>query len=767
MVVAHITLHLPPTSISFLWQPHLAPMSSTDDVHWITSVLPVISSPTSGPSSPSPSASSLDMLHTYTQPQTRPRSLSRSSSRSSFGSFYSFGHASPTLPSRPRSPPRGSSLTPDRTRVPGPTRSSSSLRTALHAATTRTRPAATRSTPALRALMAPVTSSTESLPPPTASSKLTYTHARRISLTVNPGRNLSALDSEDQATSGPTVSAFADGLASGRVPNPTQAYQVARSPSPVQNEDARSSALGSVHVIGMTRFSSGTGAGASGSSSPGSTGIGGLPYSRSTSFHATASPPPSSPRDSAQGSRYADASGNTPDSPFRRDVKTGGVISPEGTPRRSQALSHKDSFGGTGLGLGMGVPGHAVGQHPSGSSPARTHAQQDSLHLAQSGSTGSGLASAAIGNVRADLSALENSALDDADESEELDTSMRGAQTSEADPDNSFVSASVLGPAEGPSDGAATSGERERASFMPGAFVVEAAHARDDQGRSAGSQAFTPSAGASSAALPVPPDAAGPSSGLRASDTSLASASKSISASAFNTPSSSVTSIAAPTTTTPRERLGHAPSAASRGQREMRGSDRVRERTISTGGSSRATLATGNCSKLASGAVAGSIAHSRPNTACSGATVKAGNTSTSPSGGGDSSTNAAAGPSSEANAATPTPTPTAGPSTSSSSRVRNSARTTPQLPSAPNLSPAPPPAMYWSRAPVHGSVPRRAFRAHTANLADEVLWLFGGCDSKGCFRDLYCFDTGELIPSKPPHQGMSSACFLHTHDIIT
>lgn len=69
-------------------------------------------------------------------------------------------------------------------------------------------------------------------------------------------------------------------------------------------------------------------------------------------------------------------------------------------------------------------------------------------------------------------------------------------------------------------------------------------------------------------------------------------------------------------------------------------------------------------------------------------------------------------------------------------------RSTPQLPSAPNVKQAPPPAMYWSKTPVHGMVPRRSFRAHSATLADEILWLFGGCDAKGCFQDLWCFDTG-------------------------
>lgn len=80
-------------------------------------------------------------------------------------------------------------------------------------------------------------------------------------------------------------------------------------------------------------------------------------------------------------------------------------------------------------------------------------------------------------------------------------------------------------------------------------------------------------------------------------------------------------------------------------------------------------------------------------------------------------------------------------------------RAGPQLPSAPNVGVAPPPAMYWSKVPVHGSIPRRSFRAHSANLADEILWLFGGCDTKGCFREVWCFDTETMCWSKPKVTG--------------
>ena len=78
---------------------------------------------------------------------------------------------------------------------------------------------------------------------------------------------------------------------------------------------------------------------------------------------------------------------------------------------------------------------------------------------------------------------------------------------------------------------------------------------------------------------------------------------------------------------------------------------------------------------------------------------------------------------------------------SSKSTLRN--RTTPRLPHSDD-PPAPATAMYWSRAPVHGQLPMRSFRAHTVTLVDHMAWLFGGCDDKGCWRDVYCFDTGQL-----------------------
>ncbi|PWN23421.1 hypothetical protein BCV69DRAFT_256621 [Microstroma glucosiphilum] len=76
----------------------------------------------------------------------------------------------------------------------------------------------------------------------------------------------------------------------------------------------------------------------------------------------------------------------------------------------------------------------------------------------------------------------------------------------------------------------------------------------------------------------------------------------------------------------------------------------------------------------------------------------------------------------------------------------------PNFPSAP-VAPAPPPLMYWSRAPVHGAVPKRSFRAHTATLCDDTMWLFGGCDSRGCFSSLWCFDIETMCWSRPKVTG--------------
>lgn len=78
-------------------------------------------------------------------------------------------------------------------------------------------------------------------------------------------------------------------------------------------------------------------------------------------------------------------------------------------------------------------------------------------------------------------------------------------------------------------------------------------------------------------------------------------------------------------------------------------------------------------------------------------------------------------------------------------------RTVPHLPHGP-AEPAPPTLMYWSRAPVYGHLPSRSMRAHTVTLVENTAWLFGGCDDKGCAKDVWIFDVGasvSLVPCTP------------------
>jgi Rab9 effector protein with kelch motifs len=66
----------------------------------------------------------------------------------------------------------------------------------------------------------------------------------------------------------------------------------------------------------------------------------------------------------------------------------------------------------------------------------------------------------------------------------------------------------------------------------------------------------------------------------------------------------------------------------------------------------------------------------------------------------------------------------------------------PELPHDKDAKPVPSTVMYWSRAPVWGTVPMRTMRAHSVTLVDTTAWIFGGCDDKDGSKDIYCFDTG-------------------------
>ena len=72
-------------------------------------------------------------------------------------------------------------------------------------------------------------------------------------------------------------------------------------------------------------------------------------------------------------------------------------------------------------------------------------------------------------------------------------------------------------------------------------------------------------------------------------------------------------------------------------------------------------------------------------------------------------------------------------------------RNTPHLPHAKDVELAPATLMHWSRAPVYGMMPLHGMRAHSVTLIDSIAWLFGGCDEKGCWKDVFCFNSGELF----------------------
>lgn len=67
---------------------------------------------------------------------------------------------------------------------------------------------------------------------------------------------------------------------------------------------------------------------------------------------------------------------------------------------------------------------------------------------------------------------------------------------------------------------------------------------------------------------------------------------------------------------------------------------------------------------------------------------------------------------------------------------------------APDVPPAPASGMYWSKAPVSG-IAHPSLRAHTTTLVGSNIFVFGGCDSKACFKDLYVFDADSFHWSRP------------------
>lgn len=67
---------------------------------------------------------------------------------------------------------------------------------------------------------------------------------------------------------------------------------------------------------------------------------------------------------------------------------------------------------------------------------------------------------------------------------------------------------------------------------------------------------------------------------------------------------------------------------------------------------------------------------------------------------------------------------------------------------APNVKPAPASGMYWSRAPVSGAS-HTSLRAHTTTLIGSNIYIFGGCDSRSCFNEVYVLDADAFYFSSP------------------
>lgn len=61
---------------------------------------------------------------------------------------------------------------------------------------------------------------------------------------------------------------------------------------------------------------------------------------------------------------------------------------------------------------------------------------------------------------------------------------------------------------------------------------------------------------------------------------------------------------------------------------------------------------------------------------------------------------------------------------------------------------APSSGMYWSRCATSGA-PHTALRAHTATPVGSNVFVFGGCDARACFNELYVLDADAFYWSAP------------------
>ncbi|KAF9107680.1 hypothetical protein BGX29_005383 [Mortierella sp. GBA35] len=83
------------------------------------------------------------------------------------------------------------------------------------------------------------------------------------------------------------------------------------------------------------------------------------------------------------------------------------------------------------------------------------------------------------------------------------------------------------------------------------------------------------------------------------------------------------------------------------------------------------------------------------------------------------------------------------------------------------VSPAPIPAMHWTRAKVHGQIPPKDLRAQTVNLVGESVYIFGGVDPKNCYNTLYIFDADTMHWSQPKTFGsIPPPCRAHSSTLV-
>ncbi|KNZ55132.1 uncharacterized protein VP01_2759g6 [Puccinia sorghi] len=98
------------------------------------------------------------------------------------------------------------------------------------------------------------------------------------------------------------------------------------------------------------------------------------------------------------------------------------------------------------------------------------------------------------------------------------------------------------------------------------------------------------------------------------------------------------------------------------------------------------------------------------------------------------------------------------PSHHSSSRL-------PLLPTA-KVEASPAACMYLSKASIHGPKLIKPLRAHTATLVNDAIWIFGGTDLNGCFKDVWKLDLETLSFAKMKCKGLEEADMDDRHPSI-